>query len=92
MDQFEELSATASFVCMEEEALCRLLNDDNLTKRNEKFVWEALEAWMRAGVGQLQGRAVLGKIRFPLMSDGFLRSLAIGALPAESRRSDASRT
>jgi hypothetical protein len=83
VDQFEELSATASFVCMDEEVLGSLLDDDGLNARNEEFVWEALAAWMRAGAGQLRGRALLGKIRFPLMSEGYLQSRAIGALPAE---------
>ena len=83
VDHFEDLSATTSFLRMEEEVLGSLLDDDSLAARSEEFVWEALAAWMRAGTGHLRGRALLAKIRFPLMNEGYLRSRVTAALPAE---------
>ena len=41
-ERFEELAKTEGFMQMGEEALGRLLDDDDLAARNEEAVWEAL--------------------------------------------------
>ena len=82
VDRFEEVVATASFVKIDEDALCGLLDDDGLVVKNEETVWEALLVWMRAE-GPLRGRELLRKIRFPLMDEAYLASTVPAALPAE---------
>ncbi len=41
-ERFEELVKTQGFMQMGEEALARLLDDDDLVIRNEEAVWEAM--------------------------------------------------
>ncbi len=82
-EKFEEMVVTAGFMDIEEAALGALLDDDGLIAKNEEAVWEALARWMRAEEGHLRGRGLLGKVRFPLMDEGFLASRAHDLLPAE---------
>ncbi len=53
---------------MGEEALGRLLEDDNLAAKNVRY----FGGWMRAKEGQAKGRELAGKIRFQLMEEGHL--------------------
>ena len=46
-------------------------------------MWEAVAKWRGAGEGQARGRGLLGKIRFPLMEEEYLRSRVVGMAPAE---------
>jgi hypothetical protein len=62
LERFEELAKTDSFVQMGEEALGRLLEDDDLAAKNEEAVWEAVAEWRRAKEGQSQGHELVGKI------------------------------
>ncbi len=80
---FEALVKTEGFMQMDEETLGRLLDDDGLAVRNEEMVWEAVAEWRRAEDGQARGRGLVGKIRFPLMEEGYLRSLVVGMAPVE---------
>ncbi len=70
---------------MGEDALSRLLEDDNLAARNEVAVWEAVAVWrsVRAEEGQTRGRGLVGKIRFPLIEEGCLWSRVVSMAPAE---------
>ena len=54
-DRFEELAQTEGFLHMGEEALGRLLDDDDLAARNEEAVWEVLVLWRRARDGRHEG-------------------------------------
>ena len=68
---------------MGEEALGRLLDDDHLAARSEEAVWEAVAGWRRTEDRQARGRGLVGRIRFPLMDEGYLRSRVVGMAPAE---------
>ena len=81
--RFEELAKTEGFMRMGEEALGRLLDDDHLAARNEEAVWEAVAGWRRTEDRQARGRGLVGRIRFPLMDEGYLRSRVVGMAPAE---------
>jgi hypothetical protein len=81
--RFEELAETASFMGMKEEVLGSVLDDDGLAAISEEAVWEAVARWMTAEGGRLRGRGLVGKIRFPLMEEAYLRSLVVGMAPAE---------
>ena len=81
-DRFEELAKSEGFTRMDEEALGRLLDDDDLLVSSEEAVWEAVVEWRRVQ-GQARGRGLVGKIRFPLMEEGYLRTRAAGMAPAE---------
>ena len=83
-DQFEDLAKTEGFMQMDEQALGRLLDDDNLVASSEEAVWEAVVEWRRVQAeGQARGLGLVGKIRFPLMEEGYLRSRVVGMAPAE---------
>ncbi len=82
-ERFEELATTEGFMQMSEEVLGRLLDDDDLAARSEEAVWEAVAAWRAADLGPARGRGLVGKIRFPLMEEGYLRSRVVGTAPAE---------
>ena len=81
-DRFEELAKSEGFTRMDEEALGRLLDDDDLLVSSEEAVWEAVVEWRRVQ-GQARGRGLVRKIRFPLMEEGYLRTRAAGMAPAE---------
>ena len=70
---FEEFAKTEGFARMGEEALTIVLDDDRLAARNEEAVWEAVVGWMRGAAGERRGRGVVGRIRFPLMEEEYLR-------------------
>ncbi len=70
---------------MDEEWLGRLLEDDNLAARNEQAVWEAVTVWRGVEKSQARGRGLVGKIRFPLMEEEYLRRVA-GMAPAEEAK------
>ena len=76
---------TEGFMRMSEEALGSLLDEDDLAAKNEESVWEAVVSWRRAEEGPARGRGLVGKIRFPLMEEGYLRSKVVGMAPAEER-------
>ena len=71
--RFEEFAQTTGFLRMGEEALTTVLEQDCLAASNEKAVWEAVLVWMKAGAGETRGRGVVGRIRFPLMKEEYLR-------------------
>jgi hypothetical protein len=86
-ERFEELAKTDDFIRMGEDALAALLDDDDLVVRSEEAVWEAVVGWRRAqDDGQARGRGLVGKIRFPLMEEGYLRSRVVGMAPAEEKQ------
>ena len=80
LQNFDAFSATNGFTTLEEEVLYQLLDDDQLQSHNEEAVFEALVRWMR-GNGGIRGEALLRTIRFPLMSEMYLRDIAGGRLP-----------
>jgi hypothetical protein len=82
-ERFEEVAQTNGFMEIGEEALGCLLDNDGLAAKNEEAVWKALVRWMRAEEGQVRGRGLVGKIRFPLMEEVYLRSQVVGMMPAE---------
>jgi hypothetical protein len=84
-ERFEQLATTDGFMRINEDVLGRLLDDDTLTARNEEVVWEAVVRWrtLRAEGGQARGGGLVGKIRFPLMEEGYLRSRVVGMAPKE---------
>jgi hypothetical protein len=86
LERFEELVRTESFVRIDERVLATLLDDEGLAAKNEEAVWEAVAAWTRAQEGQARGRGLvgLGKIRFPLMKEGYLRSRVVEMAPEEA--------
>ncbi len=71
--RFQEFAQTEGFAQMGEEALTIVLGDDRLTARNEEAVWEAVVGWMRGGAQGCSVQSLVGKIRFPLMDEGYLR-------------------
>ena len=50
-----------------------VVDDDRLVARNEGSVWEAVVGWMMGAAGETRGRGVVGKVRFPLMEEEYLR-------------------
>jgi hypothetical protein len=72
-ERFEEFARTAGFELIEEQALAIVLDNDRLVARNEEAVWEAVVGWMRGAAGEMRGRGVVGRIRFPLMEEEYLR-------------------
>jgi hypothetical protein len=81
--RFEELAKTEDFIRIGENVLAGLLDDDDLVARSEEAVWEAVVGWRRAeDDGQARGRGLVGRIRFPLMEEGYLRSRVVGMAPA----------
>ncbi len=85
-----------------EEALAKVVDDDRLVAIREEAVWEAVVGWMEGGAGVRRGREVVGKIRFPLMAEDYLRDRVVEAvrkddqewmadLVAEALRAKASR-
>jgi hypothetical protein len=84
--RFEALAKTDGFMQMGEESLGRLLDDDHLAARNEEAVWEAVAEWRREEGEPARGRELVGKIRFPLMEEGYLRSRVVGMAPTEDAK------
>ena len=96
-ERFEQLAKAEGFLWMDEEMLGKLLDDDRLITRNEEAVWEAVACWINASrrccptrrckgwikAGCTQGRALVKKIRFPLMKEEYLRTRVVGMAPAE---------
>jgi hypothetical protein len=53
-----------------------LVGSSLLQVAKEERVWEAAARWMRLGHGPLErGAGLLGKVRFPLMEEGYLAGL-----------------
>jgi hypothetical protein len=77
-ERFEELVTTQGFMQMDEEALGKLLDDNNLAARSEEAVWEALVGWS----GSIS-KDLIVKVRFPLMAECYLRNQVVGMVPAE---------
>ena len=82
-ERFEELAKSEGFKRMNEEALGRLLDRDDLAGRNEEAVWEAVTAWRKAEEGQARGCGLVEKIRFPLMKEEYLQRRVVDMVPAE---------
>jgi hypothetical protein len=85
-EHFEEVAKTDGFMHLSEEELGLLIDDNDLVTRKEEVVWEAVARWKTAPEGQSRGRGLpglVGKIRFPLMEEGYLRSRMVGLAPAE---------
>ena len=70
---------------MGEEALTMVVDDDRLAARSEEAVWEAVVGWMKCGVEGRLGRGVVGKIRFPLMAEEYLRDRVVDTVREEDR-------
>ncbi len=50
-------------------------------------MWEAVTVWRRVEeLEQLQGCGLVGKIRFPLIVEGYLLCLVVGMAPAEEAK------
>jgi hypothetical protein len=81
--RFEEFVRTAGFMRLGEEALSILLDDDLLVARSEEAVWEAVVQWNGGMAGKVGWRGVVGKIRFPLMGEEYLRNRVAGMVSGE---------
>ena len=77
--RLEEFAKTEGFARMGEEALAKVVDDDRLVAMREEAVWEAVVGWMEGGAGVGRGREVVGKIRFPLMAEDYLRDRLVEA-------------
>jgi hypothetical protein len=75
--RFEKFARTTGFM-RRGEALSILMDDDRLVARSEAAVWEAVVEWKRDTVGKVGWRGVVGKIRFPLMGEEYLRNRVVG--------------
>ncbi len=84
--RFQEFARTAGFARMEEEALMMVVDDDRLGARNEEAVWEAVVGWIGGAAGEARGRGVVGKIRFPLMEEDYLRDRVAESVCEEHRQ------
>jgi hypothetical protein len=82
-EQFEEVAGTEGFVCIEEEAMGGLLDDDELGVSGEEAAFEGLVRWMKGGCEGLRGRGLLRKIRFGLIDHNYITENVRGMLPAE---------
>jgi hypothetical protein len=81
--RFEEFARTVGFMRLGEEALKSVLDDDRLAVRNEEAVWEAVVGWKWGAAGTVGWRGVVGKIRFPLMREEYLRDRVAGMVGGE---------
>ena len=82
-ERFEKFSRTTGFMRLGEEALSILLDDDRLEVRSEEAVWEAVVGWKGDTAGKVGWRGVVGKIRFPLMREEYLRNQVVGMVGRE---------
>ena len=88
LERFEEVAATKGFLRAGEEAVGRLVNNDELAAGSEEQVLECVVRWMAVrgeGGGGLAGRGLLGKVRFAVMEEGYLAGEVEGRVPAEHR-------
>jgi hypothetical protein len=91
LERFEEVAATEGFLEMEEEALERLLDDDDLEAEREECVLECVARWIAGGdpggdAEGPRGRGLLAKVRFQLMAEEYLLAgEAERRVPAEHR-------
>jgi hypothetical protein len=83
-ERFEEFATTAGFMWMGEEALGSVVDEDRLVARNEEAVWEAVLGWIKGAAGEVGGRGVVGKIRFPLMKEEYLGCHVLGKVGGET--------
>ena len=76
---FDDFARTAGFMEVGEEVLGSLLEDDGLWTDGEDLVFESVVRWMKGGEGveggEVRGLGLLGKVRFPLMEEGYLAGL-----------------
>ncbi len=63
---------------LEEELLGILLHDGRLVAKSEEAVWEAVVGWKGGTAGNVGWRGVVGKIRFPLIGEEYLRNRVAG--------------
>jgi hypothetical protein len=82
-ERFEKFARTAGFMQLGEEALSILLDDDRLEARSEEAVWESVVGWRGGTAGKVGWRGVVGKIRFPLMGEEYLRNRFVGMMGGE---------
>jgi len=74
---FDDFARTAGFMEVGEEVLGSLVEDDGLWTEGEERVYEGVMRWMKGGEGgAVRGSGLLGKVRFPLMEEGYLAGLA----------------
>ncbi len=85
VERFEEFARTAGFMQIGGKTLERMVDDERLIARNEKVVWEAVVRWMRGAAGLAGRNDVVGKIRFPLMREEYLRSQVTEMVSREDR-------
>ena len=83
LEHFEDVAGTEGFMRMGEEALGSLLESDELLAESEERVLEWVVRWMQGGEGELRGRGLLSKIRFPLMEGDFLGSRVMEVFPQD---------
>jgi hypothetical protein len=78
--RFEGFVTTAGFMRIGEDVLGSLVGDDRLVARNEEAVWEAVVGWMKgaAARGEVGWCGIVGKVRFPLMGEEYLRNRVVG--------------
>ena len=71
--EFDDFARTAGFMEVGEEVLGALLEDDGLWTDGEERVFEGVVRWLKRGEGgEVRGSGLLGKVRFPLMEEGYL--------------------
>ena len=86
VERFNEVYQTANFLGLDKETVGKLLEEECLGVRKEEEAFEGLLGWMKNGAGGgLDGRELLGKIRFGAMEQGYLEEMAQGMLPEEHR-------
>jgi hypothetical protein len=74
--EFDDFARTAGFMGVGEEVLGSLLEDVWLWTEGEERVFEDVVLWMKGGEGgEVRGLGLLGKVRFPLMEEGYLAGL-----------------
>jgi hypothetical protein len=62
-----------------------VVDDDRLIVRNEEVVCEAVSGWMKDGAEGTQGCGVVGTLRFPLMSEEYLRNRVADTVREEDK-------
>ena len=72
--KFDDFSKSPGFMEIDEEVLGSLLDDDGLTTEKEERVFEAVVRWMKSD-GELRGKELLRKIRFPHMDALYLADI-----------------
>ena len=86
-EHFEDVAATDGFLRWEAEAVGFLLDDERLEVVPEERLFECVVRWIahqrHGGDGDLSrsGQELLGKVRFPLMEEGYLTRVVMDKVP-----------